>query len=71
MALESWQYGDPERVAIRKQEEALRKAKACGQCAHKVSLDWNGETYHGCEYKRRRYGVRCELYSENPKKETP
>lgn len=62
MALESWMYGDPEKVAIRKEEEAARKHSACGQCTHKVSLEWNGETYHGCAYKRRIYGIRCTLY---------
>lgn len=64
MALETWQYGDPEKVLMRKQEIALSKARACGQCVHKVSIEWNGEMHYGCEFKRRRYGVRCELYRE-------
>jgi hypothetical protein len=61
-ALESWEYGDPERVAIRRELDALRKAKACGQCVYKVTTEWNGEKYFGCEFKRRVYGIRCELF---------
>lgn len=59
---ESWQYGDPEKVAIRKQEEALRKVRACGQCVHKTFVEWNGLEHFSCEFKRRFYGTRCELY---------
>lgn len=66
MALDAWQYGDPEKVAIRKQEEALRKAKACGECIHRRSLEFRGEVFTHCEFKRHVYGVRCNLY----KKET-
>ena len=64
MALDSWMYDDPEKVAIRKEEEAIRKEKACGRCCHKVTVEWKGETYHGCEFKRRHYDIRCELYKE-------
>ena len=64
MTLDAWEYGDPEKVAIRREEEAARKALACGKCSHKVSIDWKGETYFGCEFKRRQYGRRCELYLE-------
>lgn len=62
MVLESWLYGDPEKVAIRKELEAIRKDKECGQCVHKVMTEWNGERYFGCEFKRRTYGNRCELF---------
>jgi hypothetical protein len=64
MVLDSWMYGDPEKVAIRKEEEALAKEKACGRCCNKVSMEWQGELYHGCQFKRRHYGKRCELYRE-------
>lgn len=64
MALESWMYADPEKVAIRKEEESIRKARACGKCRHKVTVVWKGDDYHGCEFKRRKYGTRCELYKE-------
>lgn len=63
MTLDAWQYGDPERVAIRKEEEALRKAKACGDCVHKRSIEFRGEVGHFCEFKRWVYGDgnRCNL----------
>lgn len=62
MALESWMYGDPEKVAIRKEEEALRKARACGDCVHRRSEEFMGEVWNFCEYKRRQYGRRCDLF---------
>lgn len=66
MALDSYMYNlTPEEIAIRHEQEALRKYRACGQCRHKVSVEWKGETHHGCEFKRRRYGTRCELYDNN------
>jgi hypothetical protein len=55
-------YGDPEKVAIRRQEEALRKAKACGDCVHKRSQEFQGELVHFCGFKRKVYGRRCELF---------
>jgi len=69
VTLDAWQFGDPEKVAIRKQEDALRKAKACGDCIHRQSIDFRGETWHACTYKRRVYGIRCELFET--KRETP
>lgn len=60
--LEQWEYGDPEKVAIRKEEEALRAARACGQCAHKRSMEFRGEVVHCCEFKRKTYGRRCDLF---------
>lgn len=60
--LESWEYGDPEQVVIRREEEAQRKEKACGQCAHKISIEFRGDVLRGCEFQRRQYGWRCELY---------
>jgi hypothetical protein len=62
MTLEAWQFADPERVLMRKQEEALRKARACGDCIHKRSIEFMGEMWNICEYKRRQYGKRCELF---------
>ena len=59
---DSWLYGNPETIAIRKQEEALRKARACGDCMHKRSIEFRGEVVHHCIYKRHQYGKRCELY---------
>ena len=62
MALDSYMYGDPEKVLIRKQEIEAKKAKACGECIHKRSVEFRGEVGHFCEFKRHVYGKRCELY---------
>lgn len=62
MTLNAWEYGNPEAVAIRRQEEALRKAKACGDCVHKRSMEFKGEVAHFCSFKRHQYGRRCELF---------
>lgn len=63
MTLDACQYGDHERVAIRREEEALRKAKACGDCVHKRSIEFRWEIGHFCEYKKHVYGRRCELFA--------
>lgn len=55
-------YGNPETVAIRRQEAALRKLRECGSCKHHVSATFNGETLHRCDIKRYGYGKRCESY---------
>lgn len=62
MTLDAWQYGNPETVAIRKQEHESRQLKACGQCVHRVTVEFQGETYNGCKYKSRKFGTRCDLY---------
>ena len=62
MAFDSYLYGDPERVLIRKQEAELKKAKACGDCVHRRTIEFKGETLNHCEYKRRQYGRGCELF---------
>ncbi len=62
MTLDAWQFQDPEKVAIRKQEEALRKARACGDCVHRRSEEFQGEVWNFCEFKKRVYGKRCELF---------
>ena len=64
--LESWEYGDPEQVAIRRQEEFLRKERACGKCMHRIQTVIGAEVYIRCEFKRRSYGTRCELYRKRP-----
>lgn len=62
MAFDSWLYGDPEKVAIRKQELASKKDRACGDCIHKRSMEFMGEVGHFCEFKRYTYGKRCDLF---------
>lgn len=59
--LDSWMYGDPEKVAIRKQEDAARKHRACGQCVHRREIEFNGEKLHGCA-KRQDYGFKCRYF---------
>ena len=58
----SWEYGDPEKVAIRKQEEFLRKERACGRCVHKIQAVIGAEVLIRCEFKNREYGIKCDLY---------
>ena len=65
MTLDAYMYGDPEKVAIRRQEEALRKDRECGSCVHKQTTEFRGEVAHYCEFKRHVYGKRCELYRAN------
>ncbi|MBC7620612.1 MAG: hypothetical protein H7293_16780 [Candidatus Saccharibacteria bacterium] len=60
--LDSWLYGNPETIAIRKEEAELRKARACGDCVHRRSEEFQGEVWNFCEFKRKRYGTRCDLY---------
>ena len=67
MTLESWQYQDPERVLMRKQELAAKKARACGECIHHRSIEFRGEVVHACIYKRHVYGTRCDLYETKGK----
>ena len=62
MALHSWEFGNPEDVAARKEAHAQRQEAACGACVHRRTMDWQGETWNYCEYKRRVYGRRCDLF---------
>jgi hypothetical protein len=55
-------YQDPERVAMRREQMALSKAKACGDCIYKQSIEIEGEMYHTCKFKNRVYGTpNCNL----------
>ena len=63
MTLESWLYGNPETVAIRRQESELRKLKECGNCSHHQSAIFNGEILHRCDIKRFGFGKRCDQYT--------
>jgi hypothetical protein len=58
--LEHWEYGDPQKVAER------RQARSCHGCIHEAalyfaenSLSWEIVKYCG---KGRRYGKQCGLY---------
>lgn len=64
MALDSWMYGDPERVAIRRQEDILRKIKACAGCIHHQWIDYEGERLNRCDIKRFGFGQpNCKQYT--------
>lgn len=64
MAFESWLYGDPEKVAMRKQAEKERQDRNCGACGHRVTMVWKGETISACSFKKRTYGDRrCDKFT--------
>ncbi len=63
MTLDAHMFLDPAIVLERKQEEAARKARACGNCVHHKSMEFRGEVWHLCEFKRYTYGKRCNLYT--------
>ena len=66
MTLESWKFGDPEMVAIRNQEEMLRKERACGECIHRrIYEQENDDPIRKCVFLKRHYGTRCELFKRN------
>ena len=59
--MRSWEWGNPESVLIRRQEEVARQAKACGQCVHKQIQKIDGKEIYDCS-KRQDYGWRCRFY---------
>jgi hypothetical protein len=61
MALDSWMYLDPEKVAVRKEEIKARKHRQCGPCKHHITAQVDGETLHACEYGRT-YGYKCQAF---------
>ena len=64
MTLESWRYGDPETVAIRTQEIERIKDQACGNCEHRIVVQFKNEMVKRCEFKRKTYGDKCELFKK-------
>jgi len=58
MTLDAWMYGNPETVAIRRQENEYRKIKACSGCIHHKKIDFNGEDFHACGIKRGVFGLK-------------
>jgi hypothetical protein len=63
MALEAWQYGNPETILERKQEHQARQLRACGECIHHKQMEFQGDNWHFCEFKRMTFGKRCHLYT--------
>ena len=62
----SWEWGNPEDVAARREAHEQRQAAACGACIHHVQVVINGKTLHACDI-RRSYGRRCENFKTQPK----
>ena len=62
MTLDAWMYGDPEDVAARKEAREQRQTVACGACIHRREMDFKGQAWNFCSFKRRQFGTRCELY---------
>lgn len=66
MTLESWEYGDPEKVAI------TRESKTCKGCKHELFYTAFDLAVWICTSKdkndkRRQHGRRCENYSAKGK----
>ena len=66
MIFDSYLYGNPETIAMRREEQRLRKERACGECRHRVSMVMLGQTVVTCAKSGkgtgRTYGKRCELF---------
>lgn len=62
IALESWLYGDPEAVAIRREAAAHKAHARCGDCIHKRTEIVRREIVYRCVFSKRKYGIRCDLY---------
>jgi hypothetical protein len=66
MTFDSWMYGNPETVAIRKQEAAFRKLKQCKGCTHHQQIEIQGETLNRCDIKT--YGTpNCQQFTTKRK----
>lgn len=55
MALDSWLYGDPEKIAIRRQEADAKRDGKCGGYANYQVLVIGHQKHHGCILKRRNW----------------
>ena len=61
--LEKWEMQDPFVVTARREARAQREEKACGWCIHKrMAYGPKGEVGFQCVFRKRTYGIRCELY---------
>jgi hypothetical protein len=65
MDFEKWEYGDPENVAARREAQRQRQDQQCGSCIHRVEKAVRREIVSVCHFRRRTYGVRCELHELN------
>lgn len=55
--LERWQYGDPEKVALRKE------SSTCKGCVHLETVKAFGQWHVICN-KKKKPGNRCRIYKE-------
>jgi hypothetical protein len=60
MAFDAWQYGNPERVLERKQQQALNKS--CADCKHKLTMEFAIETVSVCNLTNRICFKRCKSF---------
>lgn len=63
MTLDAYMFRDPAIVLERKQELAAHKARQCGNCTHHKTIEFKGETLHGCDLRRHTYGKRCDHFT--------
>jgi len=59
----SWEYRDPAEVAERRERERHRKQEQCGNCVHRLSVEWRRQPLDACG-KKRAYGWRCWMFEE-------
>lgn len=64
MTLESWQWGNPESVLEKKQEQQLKKVANCGDCIH-VKMIFNGDPR--CTVRFQKFGYRFTNYEKADK----
>lgn len=60
---EKWEMQDPFEVTARREARAQREEKACGSCIHKRTICGpRGDMGFQCVFRKRIYGIRCDLY---------
>lgn len=68
MTLPSYAFGNPEKVAMRNEQEKNRKEQACGQCRERDTAQWGRELIIFCGVKNQIYGRRCEHFRKKTTK---
>jgi hypothetical protein len=64
--LDAWQWGNPETVLERKQEQQEKRKAKCGKCVHYAALQIGNETHHGCTLKRSNWQA-CTFFQQKGK----
>ena len=65
-AFEKWEMGDPEAVAMRREAERMRKESECGTCLYKCERVVRREVEYFCQFRKRTYGKKCDLFKFDP-----